>query len=179
MRAEADALCICVCLSLGGFSSPGSWSHLPVIWPPPKELLKVILSVLCPVGDKRRAEENSRTWVADIHTTSWTVEAQFSHPENGANHGPNSLGSVSGWKGCMQGRFRVPGVQSECLLWFTLLGIVRGTWRLQCLCPLWEFPIHRLLLPLKSCPAIYGLASPLPMETQTFPMSVPSGHNAS
>lgn len=40
-------------------------------------------------------------------------------------------------------------------------------------------PIHRLLLPLKSCPALHGLASPLPMETQTFPISVPSGHNAS
>lgn len=45
--------------------------------------------------------------------------------------------------------------------------------------PTLGIPIHRLLLPLKSCPAIYGLASPLPMETQTFPMSVPSGHNAS
>lgn len=45
-------------------------------------------------GRQRRAEENSRTRVADIHTTSWNAEAQFSHPENGANHGPNSLGSV-------------------------------------------------------------------------------------
>lgn len=45
-------------------------------------------------GRQKRAEENLRTRVADIHTISWNASAQFSHPENGANHRPKPLESV-------------------------------------------------------------------------------------
>lgn len=76
---EDDAAFACVFWSLGGFSSPGSWSHLPVTWPPPKELLKVILSSLCPGGDKAGQKGSERAGVGDIHVPIWNSMPWFSH----------------------------------------------------------------------------------------------------
>lgn len=76
---EADAVFACVSWSLGGFSSPGSWSHLPVTWPPPKELLKVILSSLCPGRDKAGQKGPESAGVGHIRAPIWKSMPWFSH----------------------------------------------------------------------------------------------------